>query len=85
MSNNWIIGLGSGEHKYKIGDVTYIVASHFIDPFKQERTTITDKLKSFIGSDFADLTPDMDADIIGSEYVWSAVGKEDLCSRKIKN
>ena len=85
MSNNWIIGLGSGEHEYKIGDVTYIVASHFIDPFKQEKTTISDRLKSFVGSDFADLTPDTGTDIISSEYVCSAVGKEDLCSRKIKN
>ena len=85
MSDNWIIGLDAGEHEYKIGDVTYIVASHFVNPFDQEKPTISDKLKSFVGSDFADLTSDTDANIIGSEYVRSAAGKEDICSRKIKN
>ncbi|MBR4910085.1 MAG: hypothetical protein IKZ47_02025 [Clostridia bacterium] len=85
MGNNWIIGLGAGEHEYKIGDVTYIVTSHFAKPTDTEKLTIADRMKSFVGGDFADLTADMDADTIDGEYVCSAAGKEDTCSRKKKN
>ena len=79
---NWIIGFGAAEHEYKIGDVTYIVTSHFAKPTDAEKLTITDRMKSFVGGDFADLTADTDADIINGEYVCSAAGKEDSCSRK---
>ena len=82
MADNWIIGLGAGEREYKIGDVTYIVTSHFAKPTDTEKLTITDRMKSFVGGDFADLTADMDADTIDGEYVCSAAGKEDSCSRK---
>jgi len=81
MGGNWIIGLGAGEHSYKIGTVTYIVTSHFAEPGSKHRQTLTDKMKSFIGSDFADLTAEPDPDIIDTEYVRSAAGKEDACSR----
>ena len=79
---NWIIGFGAVEHEYKIGDVTYIVTSHFAKPTNGEKLTIADRMKSFVGGDFTDLTADMDADIIDGEYVCSAAGKEDSCSRK---
>ena len=79
---NWIIGLGAAEHEYKIGDVAYIVTSHFAKPTDAEKLTITDRMKSFVGGDFADLTANIDADIIDGEYVCSAAGKEDSCSRK---
>ena len=79
---NWIIGLGAVEHEYKIGDVTYIVTSHFAKPTDTEKLTITDRMKSFVGGDFADLTADMDSATINDEYVCSAAGKEDTCSRK---
>ena len=82
MADNWIIGLGVGEREYKIGGVTYIVTSHFAKPTDTEKLTITDRMKSFVGGDFADLTADMDTDTIDGEYVCSAAGKEDLCSRK---
>ena len=85
MGNNWIIGLGEGEREYKIGDVTYIVTSHFAKPTDTEKMTIADRMKSFVGGDFADLTADIDADTIDGEYVCSAAGKEDTCSRKKKN
>ena len=85
MADNWIIGFGAVEHEYKIGDVTYIVTSHFAKPTDAEKLTITDRMKSFVGGDFADLTADMYADIIDGEYVCSAAGKEDSCSRKKKN
>ena len=79
---NWIIGFGAVEHEYKIGDVTYIATSHFAKPTGSEKQTISDRMRSFVGGDFADLTADMDADIIDGEYVRSAAGKEDSCSRK---
>ena len=82
MGNNWIIGLSAAEHEYKIGDVTYIVTSHFAKPTDTEKLTIADRMKSFVGGDFADLTADMNADTIDGEYVCSAAGKEDSCSRK---
>ena len=82
MADNWFIGFGAVEHEYKIGDVTYIVTSHFAKPTDAEKLTITDRMKSFVGGDFADLTADMDADTIDGEYVCSAAGKEDSCSRK---
>ena len=79
---NWIIGFGTAEHEYKIGDVTYIVTSHFAKPTDEEKLTIADRMKRFVGGDFADLTADTDTDIIDGEYVCSAAGKEDSCSRK---
>ena len=82
MEDNWIIGLGAGEREYKIGDVTYIVTSHFVKPTDTEKQTISDRMKRFVGGDFADLTADIDANTIDGEYVCSAAGKEDTCSRK---
>lgn len=82
MADNWFIGLGADEREYKIGDVTYIVTSHFAKPTDTEKLTIADRMKNFVGGDFADLTADIDADTIDGEYVCSATGKEDLCSRK---
>ena len=82
MRDNWIIGLGADEREYKIGDVTYIVTSHFAKPTDTEKLTITDRMKRFVGSDFADLTGELDTDIMNAEYGCSAAGKEDTCSRK---
>ena len=74
MGDNWIIGLGAAEHEYKIEDVTYIVTSHFAKPTDSEKQTISDRMKRFVGGDFADLTADMDPDTIDGEYVCSAAG-----------
>ena len=82
MKDNWIIGLGAGEREYKIGDVTYIVTSHFAKPTDTEKLTITDRMKRFVGGDFADLTDEPDTDTMNAEYGCSAAGKEDSCSRK---
>ena len=82
MENNWIIGFGANEREYEIGDVTYIVTSHFAKPADAEKQTISDRMKNFVGGDFADLTADIDANTIDGEYVCSAAGKEDTCSRK---
>ena len=81
MVDNWIIGLGADEREYKIGDVTYVVTSHFAKPTEPKAQTISDKMKSFVGGDFADLTADIDTDTIDNEYGCSAAGKEDTCSR----
>lgn len=85
MADSWIIGIGAGEHEYKIGDVTYIVSSHFAKPSEPVKETLSDRLKHFVSGDFADLTADVEKDKIESEYVCSAAGKEDLCSRKTQN
>ena len=85
MGDNWIISLGIEEHQYKIGDVTYIVTSHFAKPTDMEKQTITDRMKHFVGSDFADLTDEPDTNTMNAEYGCSAAGKEDTCSRKTKN
>ena len=73
------------EHEYKIGDVTYIISSHFAQPSEPVKETLSDRLKHFVGGDFADLTADVEKYKIDSEYVCSAAGKEDLCSRKNQN
>ena len=85
MAFSWIIGFGSREHEYKIGDVTYIVSSHFAQPSEPVKETLSDRIKHFVSGDFADLTADVEKDNIDSEYVCSAAGEEDLCSRKKQN
>ena len=82
MGDNWIIGLGADEREYKIGAVTYIVTSHFVKPTDAEKLTITDRMKHFVGGDFADLTDEPDTNTMNAEYGCSAAGKEDTCSRK---
>ena len=85
MVDSWIIGIGAGEHEYKIGDVKYIVSSHFAHPSEPDKETLSDRIKHFVSGDFADLTADVEKDKIDSEYVCSAAGEEDLCSRKNQN
>ena len=77
MGKGFIIGLGKNEHRYKIGNVTYIVSSKFAKPNFREDRTISDRLKNFVGSDFADLTADNDSDNLIDGYVCSAAGKEE--------
>ena len=83
--SNWIVGLGLEKHSYKIGDVTYVVSPHFAKPTKEDKLTFSDRVKNFIGGDFAELTTNISTNRISNEYVCSAAGKEDTCSRKIKN
>ena len=74
MGDNWIIGLGADEREYKIGDVTYIVTSHFAKPTDSEKLTISDRMKRFVGGDFADLTDELDTNTMNAEYGCSAAG-----------
>ena len=71
---NWIVGVSDGKvHEYKIGDVTYFVSAEF--ERSSQRTVV---------SNLIPLTPGQASDTIAAEYVCSAAGKEDLCSRKRK-
>ena len=75
---NWIVGVSDGKvHEYKIGDVTYFVSAEF------ERSSQTN-LQRTVVSNLIPLTPGQASDTIAAEYVCSAAGKEDLCSRKRK-
>ena len=57
---------------YVVNGVTYIVDSKFESA---DRSTLTDRLKNYIKSEFADLTKIMKGDILTHEYVLTA-GKE---------
>ena len=70
---NWIVGVSDGKvHEYKIGDVTYFVSAEF------------ERVQRTVVSNLIPLTPGQASDTIAAEYVCSAAGKEDLCSRKRK-
>lgn len=59
------------EAVYKINGVKYIVSSRFSNPenILKFENTFEDRIKSYIGSDFADLiTDENDAIIYPSEY-----------------
>ena len=58
---------------YVINGVTYLVDAEFEPAGK--KTTLADRLKHYIKSDFADFTKYYKGDIITSEYVPTA-GKE---------
>ena len=77
MSKGFIVGLVSSEQEYRINGVTYAVSSKFAKPDFKTDKTISDRLKRFVGSDFADLTADNDSDNLIDGYVCSAAGKEE--------
>ena len=72
----WIVGIGCGDRRYKIGDVTYTVSSHF-EPINSENK-INDRIKRTIISDFIPLTLLESQDKIADEYVCSTAGKEKI-------
>ena len=78
----FICGLAQQENEYVINGVKYIVGSSFRTAKTQSNPSITDRFKRIITSDFVDLTSVQSSDKIKAEYVCSAAGKEDLCSRK---
>ena len=77
MGKGFIIGLVNSEQEYKINGVTYVVSSRFAKPNFREDRTISERLKNFVGSDFADLTADKNSDNLIDGYVCSAAGKEE--------
>lgn len=72
---NWIVGIGCGERKYKISNVTYTVSSSF-EPF-ESKNSIKGRFERTIVSDFVPLTIKTPDCIMADEYVCSAAGKED--------
>ncbi len=79
---NWIVGVSDGKvHEYKIGDVTYFVSAEFE---RSSQTNLRDRVQRTVVSNLIPLTPGQASDTIAAEYVCSAAGKEDLCSRKKK-
>lgn len=79
---NWIVGVSYGKvHEYKIGDVTYFVSAEFE---RSSQTNLRDRVQRTVVSNLIPLTPGQASDTIAAEYVCSAAGKEDLCSRKRK-
>ena len=71
----WIIGIGCGERKYKINNVTYTVSSSF-EPF-QSKNNLKERFERTLISDFVPLTIPESQDKMADEYVCSAAGKED--------
>lgn len=63
------------------GDVTYFVSAEFE---RSSQTNLRDRVQRTVVSDLIPLTPGQASDTMAAEYVCSAAGKEDLCSRKRK-
>lgn len=74
-ASGWIIGIGCGERKYSINNVTYTVSSGF-EPMEC-KNNLKDRLERTIVSDFAPLTIPEPQDKMTDEYVCSAAGEED--------
>ena len=73
--NNWIVGIGADERRYRINGVTYVVSSVYAP--SKTKVTLSDKLEKYLNSPFADLTiQETKADNNG-EYACSAAGEED--------
>jgi hypothetical protein len=62
---------------YRIGNVRYVVESHFLPFPKSEQKTMRDRVERLLTSDFTDLTVFEAADTMDAENVCSAAGKED--------
>ena len=79
-SNGYIAGIGTEDRYYLLNGMWYIVSSQFapLRPKHEGEETLSDKLKNYIGSDFADLTPAEDTAMLDEEYACSAAGEEDL-------
>lgn len=78
-SNCFVVGVGCEDHSYTINGVKYIVSSRFA-PTRiagKRELTLSDKLKSYIGSGFAKLTILVQTDTISDEYACSAAREED--------
>ncbi len=61
-------------NEYVINGVRYVVSSQYS---KTETMTLKDRIKKYIGSDFAHLTPAEDINTINTECVCMTAGKED--------
>ncbi len=77
--NCFIVGIGMEDHEYCINGVRYVVSSRYAptERILDGEPTLSDKLKSYLGGDFADLTIQAEDDTVNDEYACSAAGKED--------
>ena len=78
--NKFIVPFGSQPDEYVINGVRYVVSSKYQKPdFKdlKQNTVLNDCVENYLTSDFADLTIENSSSKMMSEYVCSAVGKED--------
>lgn len=71
--SKWFVGIGCKPREYTVNSVRYIVSSRFTE----NDNTVADRLKSYIKSNFADLTAPKNRDIMTDEYACSAAGEED--------
>ena len=71
----WIIGVIQAEHKYCINGVTYTVGAKFESP--SEGRSVQRAIERIITGDMVDLMDLAEDDMLSSEYVCSAAGKED--------
>lgn len=64
----------SYDNEYIINGVRYVVSTQYS---KTETMTLKDRIKKYIGSDFAHLTTTEDINTINKECVCMTAGKED--------
>ena len=66
----------SQEQEYRVGQVRYIVESHFCPFPDPEQKTMRDRVERLLTSDFTDLTVFEASDTMEAENVCSVAGKE---------
>ena len=71
----WIIGVIQAEHSYHLNGVSYTVQSRFEPP--KEGRSVRSAFQKVITGDMVDLMDLAEDDMLSSEYVCSAAGKED--------
>ena len=75
MISRYFVGFGLKKRDYVINGIRYSVTSRFMPP--ENKTTLTDKVKNYLDSDFADLTNTINSNTLTNDYVCSTVRKED--------
>ncbi len=75
----FIVGIGHDEQEYTVNDVRYTVASRYVpvDYHRDDQQTLSQCLRHYIGSDFADLSAFTEEGMLKGEDACSAAGKED--------
>ena len=77
--SRWIVGVGMEDRSYTVNGVKYVVSSRFAPTHTKEKCepTLSDRLRSYIGSGFAKLTIMGQTDMIDDEYACSTAGEEE--------
>ena len=75
----FIVGIGHDEQEYTVNGVRYTVASRYVpvDYHRDDQQTLSQCLRHYIGSDFADLSAFTEEAMLMGEDACSAAGKED--------